>query len=511
MATACADAPDTLLYSVAQIRAIENAARAALPTGTLMQAAGRATADATLKLLGTISPQTRVLVIAGPGNNGGDALEAAALLSKQGIDVAIVLLADSAQYSAEAQQALTHAQAGKSRFIALSAASGAWSLAIDGLFGIGLTRAPEGEFSQAIAHLNALSCPVLSIDVPSGLDADTGDIIGSKIGSKASAVCASDTLTFIANKPGLHTGHGRDCAGRVVVHRLHIPPGLYGSAVAELSHPALFTSAMKQRKHASHKGSYGDLTVIGGATGMQGAVILAARMGAMAGAGRVFAAFLDSVPGFDPIHPELMCRSAADIKINQGALVIGPGLGMSRAATDVLARALSCDLPLLIDADALNLIAVEPILQMKLAHRSEKMRNKKTVTLLTPHPREAARLMGVDVEHIQSHRLAAATELARRFHAYVVLKGSGSVIASPEGNCVINSTGNAALATAGTGDVLAGLCGALLAQQWPAWEAALGATWIHGKAADRMWDQGIGPIGVTAAELLPFIRAELNH
>ena len=505
MATACADArnpADLNLYSVVQIRDIERAALGAVPPFTLMQRAGRATAELALQLLHVATPVPRVLVVAGPGNNGGDALEAAATLAEQGIHVEVWCVADPACYTGDAALAHERAVDSAASFTDLEALEGAhgasFHLAIDGLFGIGLARAPEGAFLRAIALLNRLRCPVLAIDVPSGLNADSGALVGT------AAVRASHTITFLANKPGLHTGQGRDHAGEVHVDDLQVDAALFGAAQATLNHPALFHRFARHRQHASHKGSYGDLTVIGGADGMGGAVLLAARMGAMAGAGRVFAAFAGSVPPFDPVHPELMCRDAHAVALENGAVVVGPGLGMSTDANDLVSRALSCRLPLVIDADGLNLLAEEAPLQHKLAARQ-------APAILTPHPLEAARLTGTDAGTVQADRMGVATELARRYRAVVVLKGSGSVIATPDGRVVINGSGNPALATAGSGDVLSGLCGALLAQQWPAWEAALAAVWLHGSAADDMVAAGIGPVGVTAGELMSHIRAALNR
>ncbi|MBU6162872.1 MAG: NAD(P)H-hydrate dehydratase, partial [Myxococcales bacterium] len=189
---------------------------------------------------------------------------------------------------------------------------------------------------------------------------------------------------------------------------------------------------------------------------------------------------------------------------SSGAVVAGPGLGQSRHAHDALARALASKLPTVLDADALNLIAAEPALQ-------QKTRLRRAPTLLTPHPLEAARLLGTSAASIQSDRLGAARELAAFFLSTVILKGSGTVIADHDGQLVINTTGNPALATAGTGDVLSGLCGALLAQHWPVWEAALAAVWLHGAAADKMVSEGTGPRGLTAGELLTNIRSLLNQ
>ena len=505
MAIACADAQPTDLYTVAQIRAIEQAALDHLPAGTLMQRAGKAVADAALALLPKDPSDRRVLIAVGPGNNGGDALVAALELTKYGVPVSIVMPVAPGDLSPDAKTALVNAKSKLISHIEFSDLlnNQQWDLVIDGLFGIGLTRAVQGEFRALINYLNNLSCPVLAIDVPSGLNADDGSLVGPD----GVAVKASITISFIANKPGLHTLHGRDYAGAVIVNDLDISHSLYGLPVAELNRPALFSSSMHPRAHASHKGSHGDLFVMGGASGMTGAVLLAARAGAMTGVGRVFAGFLDTAPPFDPMHLELMCRSAHSLNPTRGAIVVGPGMGMSREAHDLLARMLSTDLDLVIDADALNLLAVEPGLQQRLIQR-------RAATLLTPHPLEAARLLEMPVEEIQKDRLDAAKKLASKFQSVVIVKGSGTVIANynnADHSIVINTTGNPALATAGTGDVLAGLCGSLLAQQWPVWDAALAAVWIHGHAADCMVNEGIGPIGITAPELVPYLRKSLNQ
>jgi hydroxyethylthiazole kinase-like uncharacterized protein yjeF len=502
MAIECADAQPTDLYTVAQIRAIEQAVLDNLPAGTLMQRAGKAVADAALALLPKDKPDRRILIAVGPGNNGGDALVAALELAMRGVTISIVMPVAPGQLSQDAKNALDKANSSLISFIELTCLrkDHGWDLAIDGLFGIGLTRQVQGEFRALVNYLNSLSCPVLSIDVPSGLNADEGSLIGPD----GVAVKASTTISFIANKPGLHTLHGRDHAGTVMVNDLDISRIVFKEPVATLNRPELFCSSIHPRTHASHKGSHGDLFVMGGASGMAGAVLLAARAGAMTGAGRVFAGFLDTAPPFDPVHLELMCRSAASLHPTRGAIVVGPGMGMSREANDLLSRMLSTDLALVIDADALNLLAVEPGLQQRLIQR-------RAAKLLTPHPLEAARLLEIPVDEIQRDRLDTAKKLATKFQSVVILKGSGTVIASFDNSLVINTTGNPALATAGTGDVLAGLCGSLLAQQWPVWDAALAAVWIHGDAADCMVNEGIGPIGITAPELLPYLRKSLNQ
>lgn len=503
------------LYSIAELRAIEQAAMRDLPQGLLMQRAGQAAASAALKLLhaqedGDDAGHRRVLVLAGPGDNGGDALEAAAHLAGSGLEVLVWLAPEAQATSPEREQALSRARNSTARLMEAatpmaSAAVGAapWHLVIDGLFGIGASRPLDGECRDMAQLVNNLACPVLALDVPSGLHADTGAIDGV-------AIRATQTLTFIGDKPGLHTANGRDYAGEVEVAALAIDPSLLPAAKAQLGGLHLFARQLQPRQQNTHKGSYGSVAIIGGAHGMAGAPILAARTALHAGAGRVYIAFPDTPPAFDSGQPELMCRRAQDVDfsgLHFAALVAGPGLGDDGDTVELLQRTFESDSPLLLDADALNLMAAEPELQSALAVRTGAGAG---ATILTPHPLEAARLLDLTVAEVQADRLGAARQLAAQLGVIVVLKGSGTVIAAQDGSVVVNNTGGPALATAGTGDVLSGLCGSLLAQGWPEWEAALGAVWLHGAAADALVAAGSGPIGLTAGELIPAIRKLIN-
>ena len=500
----------TALFRISQIRAIEQAGIASLPSYTLMQRAGAAVAASAKRMLANDVYEKRVLILAGPGNNGGDGCESASVLAQQGAKIFIHCIATSDPLPPDSVIAFEHAVENECELILEEDIDfPTYDLVIDALFGIGLSQPIKAPLRDLIADLNRTSAqhhfPVLAVDVPSGCNADTGCVVGPD----GIAVSADKTITFIANKIGLHTAYGRDYAGQVEVDTLDLPENLFSSPTAELNHPSLFSAAIKKRNHATHKGSYGDVKIIGGARGMAGAVVLASRMALHAGAGRTYAVFLDDVPAYDNEHPEIMCRAADTCDLTANCLVLGPGLGVSRAAHDVLSKALSTKTALILDADALNLIAVEAGLQEKLKARS-------ALCILTPHPLEAARLLNQSVELVQADRIAAAQTLSVQLNCVVILKGSGSVIAHPDGKVVINTTGNPALATAGTGDVLAGCCGALLAQtQVSAWEAALASTWLHGKAADTlaatMFANGEHLIGMTASELIPAIRKELNH
>jgi hydroxyethylthiazole kinase-like uncharacterized protein yjeF len=488
----------TLLYSCDQIRAIEQAAQARLAPGTLMERAGEAAFNYALALLDGEAAGA-VLVLAGPGNNGGDGLELAAHLARAGAEVEVLQLACQATPSFEAGRALQRARDAGVRFVDEIPAGRPWRLVVDALFGIGLARPLAGRARELAGWTVSVDCPVLALDVPSGLDADTGAVLGPN----GVAVSATHTITFLGNKPGLHTGDGCDHAGEVRVDMLGADGLHQESAQAVLNGPALFAERLAPRRRNSHKGSFGDVVVLGGARGMAGAAVLAARAALHGGAGRVFAAMLDPGMALDPLQPEIMFRDAAGMDYPGRSVAAGPGMGNADAAVHLFGKVLAARGPLVVDADALNLAAARPELHEALAAHGGPV-------VLTPHPLEAARLLGVTTPIVQADRLENARELAMRFNSVVVLKGAGSVIARPDGFVALNTSGNPGLATGGSGDVLAGFCGALLAQGWPAWEAALGSVWMHGAAADWLVEDGSGPIGLTAGELPKAIRAVYN-
>lgn len=487
------------LYTVAQLRTIEQAAQLGLAPGTLMRRAGKAAAHYVLELLGDRRDRP-VLLLAGPGNNGGDALETAANLAESGVDATVLHLPGRRDASTETAAAYERARSGSVGWIDMLPPDADWALVVDGLFGIGLERPLDGDYRELVLGLDAIRCPILALDVPSGLDADTGAVIGPD----GIAVRATHTITFLGDKPGLHTADGRDHAGRVRVDMLGVGDDMLPRATAQLGGLPLFSSRLVARRQNTHKGSFGDVAVVGGAHGMAGAPVLAARGALYAGAGRVFVAALGTPPGYDSSQPEIMFRAADDVDFLGRTLVIGPGMGDSANAIRLLAKALDGDSPLVIDADALNLIGASPDLQARLAQRA-------APAVLTPHPLEGARLLGMTAAVVQSDRLAAAREMALRTNATVILKGSGTVIARPDGQVLVNPTGNAGLATPGSGDVLAGICGALLAQGWPAFDAAAAGAWVHGAAADALVDEGVGPIGLTAGELPAAVRRVFNQ
>ncbi len=473
-----------------------------------MQRAGKVASDFAKSILSkTPDHENKILVLVGPGNNGGDALEMAANLANDGFHVSVLLVLNRKNPSEEAKQAMLKAV--KSHIHWEDALSidntfeklekQAWTLVVDGIFGIGLREGLSGNLKKLVDLVNNLDCQVLALDVPSGLDADTGSIVGTNM----TAVKSTHTITFIGDKPGLHTAKGRDYAGEVLVATLDVAHQHFIPAVAHLNTPALFKHFLKPRPHDSHKGSYGRLAIVGGDDGMGGALTLASRAALMLGAGLCYAVYLKNAPVADPLCPEIMLRTAHHFDFSSDVFAVGPGLGRSNVAKEYLQQILSSDKPIVLDADALNNIAEDSSLEQLLTYR-------KPPSIITPHPLEAARLQKTDIAHIQQNRIESAKALAEKFNVITVLKGSGTIIATPNGYFCINPTGNPGLATAGTGDVLTGMAGALLAQGWAPFEAALGAVWLHGKAADHIATDLNGYIGILAGELASVARKILN-
>ena len=486
-----------------ELRDVESRFAGAVPG--LMERAGKSVADAARRLASDTGAP--ILVVAGPGNNGGDAWVAAAHL-REAFHRVIVLDVAGAPPKAPEARAARGIFAERGGEVVLQWPSTQPALVIDGLLGIGLAREVGGPYAELIARMNACAdrapkIPVLAIDVPSGIDADTGRACGA-------AVRATHTLTFLAHKPGLLTGEGVDHAGAVEVDDLGTG-GEMPAIAGTWTMPDDVRGWLAPRGRNAHKGTFGTLAVIGGNRGMVGAALLAARAALHCGAGKVYCGLLAAdAPTVDPTQPELMLRSVDDA-ITAQVLVVGPGAGQSPSATSatmfdkvLLPALVGSAKALVIDADALNTVAYSDSLRTALG------KPRQGPTILTPHPAEAARLLGSETAKVQADRVGMALELARRFHAEVVLKGAGSVCASPDGRWSINSTGNPGLASGGTGDVLAGIVGALLAQGLPAPQALRYAVCLHGAAADSLVARGVGPAGLTASELILEARALLN-
>ena len=450
----------------------------------LMRRAGKAAADF---LIARTTRNSGVLLLAGPGNNGGDALACAAELKAAGYDPLVVLLADSEKLPSDAREAYRRAVETGVRVVTAIPAANDAEWIVDGLFGIRLKRPLNGTYVdavRAISEARSTGANVLALDVPSGVDADTGAIVGDL------AVEADHTLTFIARKPGLMTGAALDHVGELHLATLDLELESDSSSVSAFGIDAA-RARMRPARANAHKGTHGTLTIVGGANGMLGAVLLASRAAMRTGAGKVKVAWLaDPHPQVDPLMPEVMMRSASDLtadgadsQVERAALVVGCGMGTSGAAVRVLKAQLQRELPMVIDADALNLIAQSADLAA-LAQR------RKAPTIITPHPAEAARLLGATTSSVQSDRIRAARDLAKGYNCIAVLKGTGTVVVDGTAT-TINTTGNPLLATAGTGDVLAGMIGALLAQGYAASDAARIGVALHGAAADALAARGV--------------------
>ncbi|TLD45095.1 MAG: Bifunctional NAD(P)H-hydrate repair enzyme Nnr [Accumulibacter sp.] len=489
--------PSQPLYRSEALRRVE-ALAAEQP---LMQRAGLAAAELATSLCRLQG--AALLILAGPGNNGGDAFVAARHLRERHFAVSLVFAGEVGRLPPDAAAACRRFVDDGGELLDSIPVGKRWAMIIDGLFGIGLQRPIAGRHGELVLAANTLAardrCPLLALDCPSGLDADTGRLCGM-------AIRASHTISFIASKPGLHTGDGPDHCGTVSVATLDLDAERLVKPTARTLGVDLLVDRLRPRARNTHKGSNGSAGILGGAASMVGAAFLAGRAALRLGSGRVYLGLLDGqAPAIDPLQPELMLRQAdALLAAPLTALACGPGMGNGDEAHGWLRRACSLPLPLLLDADALNLLAAEPSLREEVLARA-------APTLLSPHPTEAARLLDRDTATVQADRPRAALELAARYRAVTVLKGCGSIVAEPDGEWFVNTSGNPGLATAGTGDVLSGFIVALLAQGWPALEAMLAAVHLHGIAADERVAAGCGPVGLSAGELIDSARATFNR
>jgi ADP-dependent NAD(P)H-hydrate dehydratase / NAD(P)H-hydrate epimerase len=486
--------PAAPIYGTAAIRELE--ARAA-GANRLMERAGAAAAEFARSLCGDTAKA--ILVLAGPGNNGGDAFEVAAHLKRGFFRVSVVFAGVRDKLSEDARAALARWEATGGTPLDDIPAGARFDLAVDGLFGIGLKRPLEGRPRALVERLNALRVPVLSLDMPSGVDADTGAVLGG-------AVKASHTITFIAYKPGQLTLDGPDHCGELKLATLGLDAASLLEPEGALLDADILAAAVTPRPKNFHKGQAGNVGVLGGSAGMVGAAVIAGRAALRCGAGRVYLGLLTPRPPYvDTANPELMLRKPSAL-LERGlvdVLIAGPGMGKAGSAGKLLRAALAAPLPLVLDADALNLIAANRALAAAVAKRAQ-------ATLLTPHPAEAARLLGETTRGVQADRVAAARELARRYRSIALLKGNGSVIAEPGGRFWINPSGNPGMASAGMGDALAGIVAALCAQGAAPLDALLAGTYLHGAAADALVAAGSGPLGITASEVIDSARALMN-
>ncbi|OFZ88326.1 MAG: bifunctional ADP-dependent (S)-NAD(P)H-hydrate dehydratase/NAD(P)H-hydrate epimerase [Betaproteobacteria bacterium RBG_16_64_18] len=486
------------VYTTAQVRELEQAALRLPEAPRLMERAGlaaaqraRATMDDTMR---------RVLVVAGPGNNGGDAFEVAVHLKQWFYRLTVVCPGDPTGLPGDAAAALAKWTAAGGTIEASIPAGGRWDLVIDGLFGIGLQRPLDGSYAALVETINALHLPVLALDIASGINADTGAVMGC-------AVQATRTISFIGLKPGLLTLDGPDHCGELQVDSLGLDAEALLPAQGRLLDASALPQALARRPANFHKGLAGTAAILGGAAGMVGAAVLAGRAALKCGAGRVHLALLTEHPlRVDYGQPELMLRAPDGILRSDEMTVIaaGPGMGTDEGARRALRQAMASPAALLLDADALNLVGEDPEL-------AESIANRQAATLLTPHPAEAGRLLGLSTRKVQEDRLAAALAIAKRYRAFAALKGNGTIVAAPDGRWWVNPTGNPGMAAAGMGDALTGLIAGLIAQGASPLDALLAGVWLHGTAGDAVAQANGGPLGVTASELIDRARSILNR
>ncbi|WP_095192136.1 NAD(P)H-hydrate dehydratase [Pseudomonas sp. Irchel 3A7] len=487
------DLPDAL-YSAAQVRGLDASLIAAgTPGFELMRRAARATWRALVRQWPTASELT---VVAGHGNNAGDGYLVAVLAKRAGWSVRVLAAGDAQQLRGDA--AAAHAEAvSENVFIeAWTANSELRGLVLDALLGTGLTGDVREPYASVIASINASELPVAAVDIPSGLCADTGRTLGC-------AARADLTVTFIGLKLGLFTGDAADVVGELVFNDLHADPQLLERAPT--SARRLMPGNLPQlasRAPTSHKGKLGHVLLIGGDRGLGGAILLSAQSALRSGAGMVSVATRsEHVPAALARIPEVMVLGTSsanqlmELLQKVSVLVVGPGLGQAAWGHSLLSAAANAPLPQVWDADALNMLAQERV-------------NLPKDCVITPHPGEAARLLGMSTAEVQADRPAAVRALSKKYTAVVVLKGAGSLIASPDGRLTVCHQGHPAMATAGLGDVLAGLVGALLAQGMDAFDAACLAVWLHANAGEQ---QGKLGRGLAASDLIPAIRQLLEE
>jgi NAD(P)H-hydrate epimerase len=481
------------LYTVEQVRALDRRAidELGIPGHELMQ---RAAAAAFAHLRRRWPQARRIAVYCGPGNNGGDGFLLAMLARAAGFQVELIALPGVPRGDAASARDAFVAAGGRVEPWHEARELPAADVQVDALFGTGLRRAPAPDVAALIERIDAHGAPVLALDVPSGLNADTGQCPGA-------AIHAELTVSFIAAKRGMFTGEAADHVGQLELETLDLPESLWRdqAADARLLQPLI----LPRRARAAHKGRYGHVLAIGGDHGTAGAIRLCGEAALRAGAGLVSVATRsEQLVALNSARPELMAHAVngpqalEPLLERADVLAVGPGLGQGAWGHALWLTAMDSGKPLVLDADGLNLLAREP-------------RRFDRPAVLTPHPGEAARLLGHSIAEIERDRFAASRELAGRYNAVVVLKGAGSMVASPDGHLDVCPWGNPGMASGGMGDLLTGIVAALLAQGCPAWQAAGLGVGVHARAGDLAARQG-GERGLLASDLLLPLRRLLN-
>nr|VFK24752.1 MAG: NAD(P)H-hydrate epimerase [Candidatus Kentron sp. MB]VFK34804.1 MAG: NAD(P)H-hydrate epimerase [Candidatus Kentron sp. MB]VFK74192.1 MAG: NAD(P)H-hydrate epimerase [Candidatus Kentron sp. MB] len=488
------------LYRAKEVRELDRIAiqEVGIQGSQLMDRAGLATFRAMRRQW----PDARhIRIFCGTGNNGGDGFVIARYAKNAGLNVKVFLLGDSSRLTPDARdafQSMSDAEITPEPLPENPPHDA--DIVVDALFGTGLDRSVTGLWSDAIAAINGSSAPTLAVDIPSGLHADTGQVLGC-------AVQADLTITFIGLKQGMLTGKGRDLCGRLLFDDLDVPQEVYERFPPNARRIDYDSEQhhLKPRSRFSHKGDFGHVLIIGGDAGFSGAVKMAGEAAARVGAGLVSIATRKThAATIYGDRSELMCHGIESTTDLQGllaratVLAIGPGLGQSSWAKTMLDTAMQTELPLIIDADGLNLLAALP---------QHELPARRSGHILTPHPGEAARLLKCTTMEIQDDRFQATRELASCFGGIVILKGSGTLIAS-EADLYVASDGNPGMASGGMGDVLTGVIAGLIAQSIPISEAARLGVALHGRAADMEVENG--ERGMLAGDLMPRLRKLVN-
>lgn len=476
------------LYQAKQIKEFERIAieRFKISEDVMMQRAGKAALDLILQRWPKIKD---IAIFCGGGNNGGDGYVVAHLSHERGIRVTVWQIGDSKHGSDLSKQINTKSFTEQSDI-------GDPDLIVDAICGIGLHSPLRKDAQAAVNKIQQSSAPILAIDVPTGIDADTGSTQGTSLR-------ANLTITYIGIKVGLVTGAGTSCSGEIVLNDLQFPKEIYDyvDPVAELIRLNEFRRYLKPRAKDWHKGKSGHVLVIGGAIGFSGAPRMAAEAALRVGAGLVtVATAIENAALINVERPEIMAdgvQHAEDLQpllARASVVVIGPGLGQSEWAQDLLTEVLKTKLPLVVDADALNLLSKHP-------HTRENW-------ILTPHPGEASRLLDISTVQIQNDRLASCLQLQKKYNGNIILKGAGTVVCTPGEIPAICDKGNPGMATAGMGDILSGVLGGLIAQQIPLGDAAKLGVYLHAAAGDLA--AKAGERGMIAMDLMPYLRQLSN-
>lgn len=484
------------VHTAAQVRALDRHAIDELHISSyaLMTRAG----EAALGALRSCWPSVqRVAVVCGPGNNGGDGYVLARLARAQRLEVVAISLHEPGRLEGDARRA-------HDDFVAAGGTVGAWradclhgaDVVVDAIFGVGLSRPIAGVAAQAVAAINGCAAHVLALDIPSGLHADTGEILGT-------AVHAERTLTFLGLKLGFYLGEGPNCVGVIMFDGLELPAQAFAhaDAAAALIDEAAIAELLPRRRRTAHKGQQGSVLVIGGNIGMAGAARMTGEAALRAGAGLVTVATRsENVAAVVGARPELMCRGVSradeltDLIEHADVIALGPGLGKDDWARAMFETALGSDRRAVVDADALTLLAQSP--------------RTNANWILTPHPGEAARLLGKTATEVQRDRLGAAREIAARYGGVVVLKGAGTLVVSDDGLPAICDRGNPGMASAGMGDVLTGVIAGIVAQKAELAAAARVGVLVHALAGDMAARRG--ERGLLATDLLAYLPTCVN-